>query len=206
MNVSEPGEYIINLKDGGSAGASADELGGELGGELELDGSEEFDSVSDSEFGGEDAEDDGVDYEIEMGDEEEGESEESEEGESEESEEESAEEEEEELEENIGNVNGHAGAQGARRNGSSHLGFGKSSMDGEKLMRIKIKSCISEITNKYIILSEAKKIQTEAKSLRVENNEFRIALKEFRTKLVETVVFNSNIRCKNLRRKFYNTS
>jgi hypothetical protein len=29
MNVSEPGEYIINLKDGGS-GASADELGGEL--------------------------------------------------------------------------------------------------------------------------------------------------------------------------------
>jgi hypothetical protein len=31
MNVSEPGEYIINLKDGGSAGASADELGGELG-------------------------------------------------------------------------------------------------------------------------------------------------------------------------------
>jgi hypothetical protein len=27
------------------------------------------------------------------------------------------------LEENIGNVNGHAGAQGARRNGSSHLGF-----------------------------------------------------------------------------------
>jgi hypothetical protein len=64
MNVSEPGEYIINLKDGGSAGASADELGGELGGELELDGSEEFDSVSDSEFGGEeDAEDDGVDYE-----------------------------------------------------------------------------------------------------------------------------------------------
>jgi hypothetical protein len=58
----------------------------------------------------------------EMGDEEEGESEESEEGESEESEEESAEEEEEELEENIGNVNGHAGV-GARRNGSSHLGF-----------------------------------------------------------------------------------
>jgi hypothetical protein len=50
MNVSEPGEYIINLKDGGSAGASADELGGELGGELELDGSEEFDSVSDSEL------------------------------------------------------------------------------------------------------------------------------------------------------------
>jgi hypothetical protein len=57
-----------------------------------------------------------------MGDEEEGESEESEEGESEESEEESAEE-EGKLEENIGNVNGHAGAQGARRNGSSHLGF-----------------------------------------------------------------------------------
>jgi hypothetical protein len=94
------------------------------------------------------------------------------------------------MEENIGNVNGHAGAQGARRNGSSHLGFGKSSMDGEKLMRIKNQKLISEITNKYNnLLSEAKKIKTEAKSLRVENNEFRIALKEFRTKLVETVVF-----------------
>jgi hypothetical protein len=33
----------------------------------------------------------------------------------------------------------------------------------------------------------------QKKSLRVENNEFRIALKEFRTKLVETVVFNSNL-------------
>jgi hypothetical protein len=144
MNVSEPGEYIINLKDGGSAGASADELGGELG-ELELDGSEEFDSVSDSEFGGEeDAEDDGVDYEIEMGDEEEGESEESEEGESEESEEESLKK-KKEVEENIGNVNGHAGAQGARRNGSSHLGFGKSSMDGEKVNENKIKFQKSQI-------------------------------------------------------------
>jgi hypothetical protein len=62
----------------------------------------------------------------------------------------------------------------------------------KKLMRIKIK-IISEITNKYNNLLWAKKIQTEAKSLRVENNEFRIALKEFRTKLVETVVFNSNL-------------
>jgi regulator of replication initiation timing len=63
----------------------------------------------------------------------------------------------------------------------------------KKLMRIK-SAVISEITNKYNnLLSEAKKIQTEAKSLRVENNEFRIALKEFRTKLVETVVFNSNL-------------
>jgi hypothetical protein len=58
-----------------------------------------------------------------------------------ESEEESAEEEEEEeLEENIGNVNGHAGAQGARRNGSSHLGFVNLQWMVKKLMRIKIKS------------------------------------------------------------------
>jgi hypothetical protein len=35
--------------------------------------------------------------------------------------------------------------------------------------------------------------KSKQKSLRVENNEFRIALKEFRTKLVETVVFNSNL-------------
>jgi ribosomal protein L1 len=53
------------------------------------------------------------------------------------------------LEENIGNVNGHAGAQ-QRRNGSSHLGFGKSSMDGEKVNENKkSKAVISEITNKY---------------------------------------------------------
>jgi uncharacterized coiled-coil DUF342 family protein len=34
---------------------------------------------------------------------------------------------------------------------------------------------------------------TETKKLKAENDEFRKALKEFRNKLVETVVFNSNL-------------
>jgi hypothetical protein len=41
--------------------------------------------------------------------------------------------------------------------GSSHLGFGKSSMDGEKVNENKNQNVISEITNKYNnLLSEAK--------------------------------------------------
>jgi hypothetical protein len=72
-----------------------------------------------------------------MGDEEEGESEESEEGERKNLKKNLLK--KKKKGKNIGNVNGHAGAQGARRNGSSHLGFGKSSMDGEKVNENKIK-------------------------------------------------------------------
>jgi hypothetical protein len=120
---------------------------------------------------------------------EESEEEETEEEETEEEEElQESEEEEEEIEENIANVNGRAGHQGQRRSGSSHLGFGKKSVDGEKLDEsIKAKQIVSETAKKYnSLLTEAKKLQTE-------NQEFRTALKEFRTKLVETVVFNSNL-------------
>jgi hypothetical protein len=49
------------------------------------------------------------------------------------------------------------------------------------------KKLVSETTKKYNLLL------TEASKLRAENQEFRTALKEFRTKLVETVVFNSNL-------------
>ena len=188
LNVSQPGEYIVKMNDGGApAGAEmADD-------ELDLDGEDEFgtDEMGDDEGG--------VDYEIEMGDDEEGESEEHEAeespefeaGEEEEEEESEApeEEEEEELEENLGHVNGYAGRQGQRRNGASHLGFNKKSVDGEKVVKeaLAAKKLVSETTIKYnTLLTEAKKLQTE-------NQEFRKALKEFRTKLVETVVFNSNL-------------
>ena len=46
---------------------------------------------------------------------------------------------------------------------------------------------VSETAKKY------NSLLTEAKKLKAENDEFRTALKEFRTKLVETVVFNSNL-------------
>jgi len=49
------------------------------------------------------------------------------------------------------------------------------------------KKLVLETTKKYNALL------TEAKSLKAENEQFRGALKEFRTKLVETVVFNSNL-------------
>ncbi|NBP04101.1 MAG: hypothetical protein EBU90_29210 [Proteobacteria bacterium] len=42
-----------------------------------------------------------------------------------------------------------------------------------------------------VILETA--LLTETEKLKSENEEFRKALKEFRTKLVETVVFNSNL-------------
>ena len=188
LNVSEPGEYVVKMNGGAPA---SEEIPAD---DLDLDG-----------LGGEeglgDEESDDVDYEIEMGDDEEGESEEHETeetpefeaGEEEEETEENPEEEEEEeteeeLEENLGHVNGHAGAQGQRRHGAAHLGYGKQSVDGGNLAEAQAaRKLVSETTTKY------NNLLTEAKKLKTENEEFRKALKEFRTKLVETVVFNSNL-------------
>ena len=192
LNVSEPGEYVVKL-DNGSApmGGAEDEL------DLEPTGDEDME-MDGEDMGDEDGED--MDYEIELddeeGDDEEGESPEHEAGESDEFEagedeeaSEDDEEDEEELEENIGHVNGYAGRQGQRRNGASHLGFGKKSVDGERLDESlnKAKQIVSETAKKY------NSLLTEATKLKSENEEFRKALKEFRTKLVETVVFNSNL-------------
>lgn len=186
LNISEPGEYVVKMNDNAGAGAGED-LGLDDTEELGLDGADEFGS---EEVAGDE---DGVDYEIEMGDEE------SEEGESEapdfggeestDEPEEGGEEEEEELDENIGNVNGHAGHQGQRRHGSSHLGYGKSSVDGEKFVKEAqaAKKVLTETRQKY------NSLLTEARKIKVENEEFRLALKEFRGKLLETVVTNANL-------------
>jgi hypothetical protein len=187
LNITEPGEYVVKL----------DSLEGDSDMEMDVEMDDEELEAEPMEMG--DEEDSDVEYDIEMGDDEEeaehedSESEEEEEAEHEEGgsefgEEEEEEEEEEEIEENIANVNGRAGHQGQRRSGSSHLGFGKKSVDGEKLDEtIKARQIVSETAKKYNnLLTEAKKLQTE-------NQEFRTALKEFRNKLVETVVFNSNL-------------
>jgi len=176
LNITEPGEYVVKL----------DSLS-------DVDDTEELDVDDvDADEMGDDAEE--VEYDIEMGDEDE--EEDSEEGESEEgenldviaSDEEETDEDDEDLEENIGHVNGRAGHQGQRRHGAAHLGFGKKSVDGEKLEEVqKARQIVSETAKKY------NSLLTEAKKLKVENEEFRTALKEFRTKLVETVVFNSNL-------------
>ena len=193
LNITEPGEYVVKL----------DSLQG--GSDMDMDVDMDDEDLDDEpmEMGDDSDEDDSVEYDIEMGDEEDEEDlddepmemgDDSDEDELEVSDDEEEEvsdedeEEEEEIEENIGNVNGRAGKQGQRRHGSSHLGFGKKSVDGEKLDEsIKAKQIVSEAAKKY------NSLLTEAKKLKGENEEFRGALKEFRTKLVETVVFNSNL-------------
>ena len=184
LNVSEPGEYVVKMNGGSPA---SEEMASD---DLDLDG------LGDDEELGDDESDD-VDYEIEMGDDEEEESPEFEAGEEageeeEESDEESdedteevedEEETEEELEENLGHQRGYAGRQGQKRHGAAHLPEDKETIKEAQAAR----KLVSETTAKY------NNLLTEAKKLKVENEEFRKALKEFRTKLVETVVFNSNL-------------
>jgi hypothetical protein len=159
LNITEPGEYIVKK------GALGDSMEAEE--ELDLEDSEE-----ESEEEGE------MNYEIEMGNEEEEESEE-EESEEEESEEEESEE-EEELEE-VAKVGGKVKYVGGSKTNE------KLKDDSFIHEATKARQIVSETTKKYnTLLTEAKKLQTE-------NEEFRKALKTFRNQLVETVVFNSNL-------------
>ena len=172
LSVTEPGEYVIKLDS--------------LKGGADMDVDSEIEPI---ELGGDDEEDD-VEYDIEMGDdEEESEEEESEFGdeeeESDEEEEEESDEEEEEEEEIEENM------QHTLKNG--RMISVKPNNFPDELKRegiketIKAKQIVSETAKKY------NSLLTEAKKLKGENEEFRTALKEFRTKLVETVVFNSNL-------------
>ena len=171
LNITEPGEYVVKL-DSLQGGADIDTDDVEMG--------DEESETEPIELGGD--EDSDVEYDIEMGDdeeeseEEEAESEESEEGESEEGE--SEEEEEIEEAEKVGGKVKYVG--GSRTN--------EKLKDDEFIHEtIKAKQIVSETAKKY------NSLLTEAKKLKAENEEFRTALKEFRTKLVETVVFNSNL-------------
>jgi len=177
LDITEPGEYIVKL-DGIEAEEEAEE-------ELELEP-----AVMDGEEEGSEGAEDDVEYEIEMGDDEE-EAEESEEeelelepavmgGEEEGSEEEEEEEEEEEIEEQIRTTHAMANKAGAEHQ-PKELG---AKMVKESQIA---KELVLETTKKY------NSLLTESRKLKAENEEFRAALKEFRTKLVETVVFNSNL-------------
>ncbi len=170
MNITEPGEYVVKL-DGQAPSAESEE-------ELDLEPAGE--ESEESEEGADD-----VEYEIEIddeeseeGEEESEESEESEEGAEEESEE--GAEDEEELEEQIRTTVAMANKAGGE-NQPNEL--------GAKMVKenIEAKKLVSETAKKY------NSLLTEATKLKAENDEFRAALKEFRTKLVETVVFNSNL-------------
>jgi hypothetical protein len=195
LNITEPGEYVVKLN-------GTEDMGGEdMEDELELepaddmlggDDEEDMGDMENIEDTDEEGEEGDYDYEIEMDDEEESEENEEEEEESDEYEageeegesEEEESEEDEELEESLGYTRGYAGRQGARKNGAAHLPKAKAESVNEVIVAKKL---VSETAKKYNALL------TEATKLKSENNEFRTALKEFRTKLVETVVFNSNL-------------
>ena len=169
LNISEPGEYIVKT-------------GGEEAEEEELE-------LEPAEMGGEEEESDDVEYEIEMGDDEE----ENEipddlvpaDEEGEEEEEVEDDEDVEALEEKISV--GIGMSQGTHRNKTGAGSIGASENPKSVNESLKAKQLVSETTKKYNTLL------TEAKKLKTENEEFRSALREFRTKLVETVVFNSNL-------------
>ena len=188
LTVTEPGEYIVKK---GALG-----LGDTEDDEEELD----LDSLGDDE----DDEEAGADYEIEMGDDEEGESEEHEDSETDafeageeageetdaaDSEEEEEEEEEEELDEVI--QKGIGMSLGKHVNKTATGSIAKDTKgagaDSEIVTESASKKLVLETTKKY------NNLLTEAKKLQSENQEFRKALKTFRNQLVETVVFNSNL-------------
>ena len=151
---------------------------------VKMDGEE----TSEEELELEPAEDDDVEYEIEMDDEDETDVPDDlvpVDGDEEESEEEEEEEEEEKIEEKASV--GIGMSVGTHRNKTAAGSIG--SLENPKSMNesLKAKQLVSETTKKY------NSLLTEATKLKSENEEFRKALKEFRTKLVETVVFNSNL-------------
>ena len=173
MNITEPGEYVVKL-DGQTPSEPSEE-------ELDLEpAGEESDEMEDN---------DDVEYEIEIDDDEAGEgeeeeSEESEEGEEEESEEgEEEDEETEEITEAIPVGSGQAHRMPYKADLGQPKGAGADNLKESENAR----KLVSETAKKY------NSLLTEATKLKAENNEFRAALREFRTKLVETVVFNSNL-------------
>jgi hypothetical protein len=191
LNITEPGEYVVKLN-------GAEDMGGEdMEDELELEPADDMlggedEEDMDMEDTDEEGEEGDYDYEIEMDDEEGMEDEEDmedmddEEGmndeedmeDDEESEDEESE--DEELEE-VAKVGGKVKYVGGSKTNE------KLKNDAFIHEAVRAKKLVSETAKRYNALL------TEATKLKSENNEFRTALKEFRTKLVETVVFNSNL-------------
>ena len=170
ISVSEPGEYIIKTS----------QIDG-LDDESEMEDMDDMEDMEDdSEM--EDMEDETEveeepEYEIEMGDDEE---------EDEDEEEESEEDEEEETIEEYISTN--RVAQN-RAGGDLTDTKGPGAKQGAKFQKESViaKKIVTETAKKYNALLD------ESRKLKAENEQFRVALKEFRTKLVETVVFNSNL-------------
>jgi hypothetical protein len=171
LSISEPGEYVIKTNETGSAAPAMGSamMGSEMGAEA-------------PEMG-----DDSIDYEIEMG------GEEDEAGSSvpedlvpvddEESEESEESEEEEPIEEQIPVGSAQAHRLQAKQTKGVPLGAGADNLRES----VSAKKLVSETTKKY------NNLLVESNRLKTENEEFKQALKVFRKKLVETVVLNSNL-------------
>jgi hypothetical protein len=167
LNISEPGEYIV--KKGALGMGDSDDMG-----DMEnMDDMEE-------EYQEEGYEEEGLTYEIAMGDDK-PELEESDESEEVVAEVEETDENEEPVQEKI------KSGVGMSVGGHSNLPDIYTKGPGVKKESVSSKAVISETEIKY------KKLLNESAQLKNENEEFRKALKKFRNMLVETVVFNSNL-------------
>jgi hypothetical protein len=203
LNISEPGEYVVKLN--GSV-ESEEDYDDEDEDELELEPMDDMGDDEEIEIGDEDEteddedyddegegedDDDGedYDYEIELDDEESTEDDE----ESTEDDEESTEDDESDDESTEDEIESEEEIEEAKYIGGKvkYVGGSKTNkkLEGDEFIHeaVVAKKLVSETAKKYNALL------TEATKLKAENNEFRAALKEFRTKLVETVVFNSNL-------------
>jgi len=184
LNISEPGEYIVKK---GALGM--DESMYESMDETNEESMEEgWDSMEEG------YEEEGLTYEIAMGDDdstikEDEESEdmvkEDEESEDIVKEEDEDAEEGEKVDEKISVGTGMS--QGTHRNKTGPGSIGAPENPKSKNESVSSKNVISEAEVKY------KKLLNEATQLKAENEDFRKALKKFRGMLVETVVFNSNL-------------
>ena len=159
INVTEPGEYVIKTS--------------QLGGSEEM--GDESDEAEYDEF------EEGLTYEIAMGDDEEVVKEEEEEEEIKEEDEEEG----DKIEEKTGVGIGMSVGSHRSKTGPGSIGAPENPKSVKE--SVSSKSVISEAEIKY------KKLLSEATQLKNENEEFRKALKKFRSMLVETVVFNSNL-------------
>ena len=183
LNISEPGEYVVKPNETSLGDDSAPiDVATDIATDAPMD------LVPAGEEGGEEGgEESGVDYEIEMGAEEPtggetsiddlvpaGEEEDVESGE------------EEKIEEKISVGTGMSVGTHRNKTAAGSIGAAENPKANNE-SKLNRSNLVSEIEKKY------KAILTESNKLKAENAEFRKALKEFRTKLVETVVFNSNL-------------
>ena len=183
LHIDEPGDYIVKTSDIGGEETLGGDDEAEYEIELDDDGGEEpadLVSVDDEEGEAEPSAEPEIGGEEETepaigGDEEEEETEIQEE----------KTEEEDTIEEKIGVGIGRT--VGSHRNPHTAGSIGAPENPKSKLDESVAKKLVSETTKKYNTLL------TEAKKLKTENEEFRKALKEFRNRLLETVVFNSNL-------------